>query len=360
MKVLVVDDEASVRSLCERALAAEGHKVRCAASGDEAIRMLGDGFELVLSDLTMPGQAGGIEVARSARAAGSADVILMTAHPELDSALCAMRQGVYDYLIKPFSVDSLAITVARCDEKRRLSAELTREKALRFELERTHAALTAMGKVRETFGQFATPEVARLILAGPEEFRKRGERRLVTVLFADVRGFTRFTRLVTPEAAVADVNAVLTVLIEVVQAAGGMVNKFTGDGIMAIFGAPLDMPGHAHGAARAALAAQGRLEALAEARRRAGAHPLRVGIGLNTGPAIAGCLGTTERTEYTVIGHAVNVAARFEAIAAPGQILVGGETAEAIEGKFALRSVGPLGLPGVDEPLEAFELLGPA
>jgi adenylate cyclase len=143
---------------------------------------------------------------------------------------------------------------------------------------------------------------------------------------------------------------------EAVRLEGGILNKFMGDGILAIFGAPLENKDHAASAARAAL----RMRELAvtpdRARALAGLRPLQLGIGINTGEAIAGCIGTKARTEYTVIGHTVNLGARIEQLAAPGQILLGPGTAAVLGGKFRLKSRGGEALRGVAQPVELWEL----
>ena len=138
---------------------------------------------------------------------------------------------------------------------------------------------------------------------------------------------------------------------------GGILNKFMGDGILAIFGAPLENKDHAASAARAALRIRDLAETPDKARALAGLRPLRLGIGINTGEAVAGCIGTKARTEYTVIGHSVNLGARIEQIAAPGQILLGPGTAELLGAEFKLESRGGTNLKGVAQPVELWELL---
>ena len=121
-----------------------------------------------------------------------------------------MKDGASDYLIKPFSVDALRMAVTRCADKRRLSQELIREKALRAELERACTNLARLEKVRESFGQFVTPEVAEFVLDHPQDFWKRGERKVVTILFADVRRFTPFSARVQPEEVVSALNDIFS------------------------------------------------------------------------------------------------------------------------------------------------------
>ena len=359
-RLLVVEDDASVRRAVVRMLEAAGHEVTAAGSGDEALTMLGVAFDLVLTDLRLPGGADGNEVVRRFRSAGSADVIIMTAFPQLDTAVQGLRDGAYDYLVKPVGEDQLRAVVGRCLEKRRLSAELAREKSLRAELQRAYAQLAELNRVRDIFGQFATPEVAGEVMTHPEDFWTRGERRRVTVMFADVRDFTVFAASVPPEEATLSLNEVFTVLQEAVRAEGGILNKFLGDGAMALFGAPVPLDAHEAAAVRAALRAQEGFRALAERRRAQGRSALGVGIGINTGEVMAGCLGSKERTEYSVIGSPINLAARLEKAAEAGQTLVGPETAAALAGAFELRDLGPRAFHGMAEPTPVRAVAGPA
>ena len=316
------------------------------------------GWDIVLTDFTMPGKMDGVELMWHVRAAGDADILLMTGYPTLDMAVQAVKGGAFDYLIKPFSLDTLLMAVKRCANKRELSQELAREKILREELHQAYAQLEQMEQIRETFGQFVTPEVAKFVLAGPQDFWKRGERKVVTVLFADVRSFTSFAECVEPEEAVSALNEIFALVIEAVQREGGILNKFIGDGLMALFGAPLPKKDHACTAARAALQARDAVESLAESRRKLGQHPLRIGIGLNTGEVVAGCLGTKDRAEYSVIGHTVNLGARLEEVAAPGQILLGPETDNLLRGAFELSETITLKIAGLSDPVPVTELIG--
>lgn len=354
LKILIVDDEKSMRDLAANVLKSAGHETATASTGDEALERLESGFELVLTDLDMPGNTNGTELTKRVRAETNADVIIMTGYPDLTSAIHAVREGAYDYLVKPFSPETLRMAIDRCAAKRYLSKELEREKSLRAELNRAYVELSQMQKVRDLFGQFATPEVARLVMAHPDDFWKRGERREVTVLFADVRGFTPYARAVSPEIAVDALNQIFDILVGAIQDQGGVVNKFLGDGVMGIFGAPQTLADHAAAAARAATKARTLLRFTATT---AGPSSLAVGFALNTGEVLAGCLGARGRSEYSVIGSAVNMAARIEKVAGPNEIVLGPDTAHRVSGLFALEARPPVALPGFPEPV-ALSLLG--
>lgn len=348
-KILVVEDDDGVRRAVVRMLQAAGHEATAAASGEEAVALVGGEFDVVLTDLMLGGAINGNEVTRRFRAGGFTDVIIMTAYPQLDTAIQGLRDGAYDYIAKPVSEEYLRVVVSRCLEKRRLSEELTRERELRAELHRAYTELASLSRVRDIFGQFATPEVAEIVMTHPEDFLTRGERRRVTVMFADVRDFTPYAASVPPEQTTAAMNEIFGVLQDALRAEGGILNKFLGDGAMALFGAPIPLKGHEAAAVRAALRAQEGYAALAERRRARGLAPLGVGIGINTGLVVAGCLGSKTRTEYSVIGAPINLAARLEKAAGAGQVLVGPETAAALGAEFELRDLGERRFHGISE-----------
>lgn len=351
MRILVVDDDASVREVSARALRADGHEVSTADDGAQALSRLAEPWDIILTDLSMPGEVDGLELLRRVKETASADVILTTGFAELNVAIQAIKLGAYDFITKPSTVETLQAAVRRCAAKRELSAELSRERALRSELER-------MQRVKETFGHFVTPEVVNFVLSLPEDGRKNSARRKVTVLFADVRRFTAFAESIPPEEAVETLNEMFSGIVSAVQAEGGILNKFLGDGVLALFGAPLDLEGQERAAARAALASMTAARKLADARRSRGLTPLDLGIAVNTGMVVAGCLGTQDRTEYSVIGHAVNLAARLNAAAKPGQILLGPGTVSGLGVGFSVVERGPMNLAGVTEAIPVCELLG--
>lgn len=225
-------------------------------------------------------------------------------------------------------------------------------------LEQAHEDRLRLEKAREVFGLFTTPEVARFALEHMDHLARHGERATVTVLFADVRRFTPYASTVPPEEAVAALNEIFDHVVRAVAEEGGILNKFLGDGVMALFGAPVVLGDHAAAAARAAIRIQQAVERMAGACASEGRPALRVGIGINTGETVAGYIGARERIEYSVIGHAVNLAARLEKAAGAGQVLVGPSTAERLSDgpAFAVRALGQRQLPGLTQPVEVFEL----
>jgi class 3 adenylate cyclase len=178
---------------------------------------------------------------------------------------------------------------------------------------------------------------------------------MVTTLFAEIRGFTPFAARVTPAEAVEALNEIFARVCEIVGGEQGIVDRVLGDGMLAIFGAPYACEQHASAAARAALEVRTALATPLGHRERRG-KALEVGVGLNTGSVIAGAVAARDRSAYTVLGHAVNVAARLAANADASQILIGPGTAALLPSDFDVRDRGTLVLPGIG-PTAVFELV---
>lgn len=221
-------------------------------------------------------------------------------------------------------------------------------------------------RTRTTLGRYLSPAVVEEVLKAPGRVALGGRRLDVTVMFADIRGFTSFAEGRDPEHVVEVLNACLSMMVEAVFREGGMLDKFTGDGVMAVFGAPVPREDHALRAARAALAISrtcgwgptGGGVAAAHDAGGAGVNDVKlsVGVGMASGEALVGNIGTLARMDYTAIGDVVNIAARLEGMAGPGQVLVCGRTYQAIQGLVEARRVGSVEVKGRSLPVEVYEL----
>ncbi|MGE3536947.1 MAG: adenylate/guanylate cyclase domain-containing protein [Candidatus Tectimicrobiota bacterium] len=177
--------------------------------------------------------------------------------------------------------------------------------------------------LRETFSRYLSAQVMDEVLSGADFRSLRNARRDVSVLFADIRNFTTFAERHQPEQVVDVLNEYFEALVQVLFEHQGTLDKFLGDGLLALFGTPLAQPDHSARAVQAALAMQRAVIRLNSARQRRGQPTLQMGIGLNTGAAIVGNIGSERRMEYTVVGDMVNVAQRLQALASGGEILIG-------------------------------------
>jgi adenylate cyclase len=212
--------------------------------------------------------------------------------------------------------------------------------------------------IKRAFTRYVAREVVMEILKDPDKIVLTGERRDVTVLFCDVRGFTSISERLSPEEVVALLNAFYTLMIDTTFKHDGTLDKFLGDGVMAVFGAPIFHPDHPVRALRTALAMQAGIRELSARRVAEGRPALKIGIGVNAGSAVAGNVGTEARMEYTVIGDSVNLASRLESYAKPGQILVTAAMYALVKDAIEGRALGRIKVRGKEEELEVYEVLG--
>jgi len=218
-------------------------------------------------------------------------------------------------------------------------------------------------KMKRLFGQYVSRDVFAQLVSNPELARLGGSRRDMTVLFSDIRGFTTMTERGQPEEIVALLNEYFTRMVDIVFKHHGTLDKFVGDMVMALFGAPVDDPQHAEHAVAAALEMTEELRRLNEQWKAAGRFAdLDIGIGVNTGPMIAGNIGSEAIMSYTVIGDAVNLGSRLESLNKQygTRIIISDATRERLNGAYRLRPLGDVVVKGKSQPVAIFELLGRA
>ncbi|WP_437289571.1 adenylate/guanylate cyclase domain-containing protein [Sorangium sp. So ce406] len=232
---------------------------------------------------------------------------------------------------------------ARRDEIGELTTSLRRMAA---DLEQGEADIAREAKLRGDLGRFMDRAVVDAIVRGEHPLALGGKRAAVSVLFADVVGFTPLAESRDAERMVALLNELFSMLTEIVFRHGGTVDKFIGDCVMAVWGAPLPQEDHARRALAAAEDMMRFLETANEEWRERYDIEIRLGVGVNSGEAIVGNIGSDKRMEYTVIGDVVNVASRLEAIAAPNQVLVSEATRLLAGDAFPLRALGERNLTG--------------
>jgi adenylate cyclase len=276
------------------------------------------------------------------------------------SAMCAPLWNT-DQVIGIIHVDSPMLTNCFTLNDLDLLTALANYAAVAIERARLNDKVVAEEKKRERLGRFLSPQVTNRILNTAEsQWAALGapEIREVTVLFADIVGFTSMAEKMSPAAVSLLLSDYLSRMTDVVFKYEGTVDKYIGDAIMAIFGAPLDMPDHAARAIRAALEMRERLEEF-NAERREG-PVLRFRVGINSGKAVAGEIGSVNKKEYTVLGDTVNTASRLESsVAKPMMIVIGENTHAAVEQEFACRPLGPATLKGKEKEVAVYEVLGP-
>jgi len=296
------------RMVLQRNLEHEGHAVRIAADGRAALELLrSEPFDVVLLDVLMPEMDGFelLELIQSDDGLRETPVIMISALEDMRSVVRCIELGAEDYLPKPFDPVLLRARINGCLTKKRL-----RDVERRYQDERHR-------RVRDLFARFVPEAVVEEVLEhADEDLRLGGERRTATVMFCDLRDFTTFAEARPPELVIDVLNRYLSAMSDVILGHGGTLIGFLGDGIIAVFGAPIEQGDHADRALNATREMVG--EALdgfnGWLQEEDIGEGFRMGVGLNSGVIMAGNVGSERRLEYTVIGDTTNTAARLEAM----------------------------------------------
>ena len=331
-RLLVADDNKVNRLLLTRSLELQGHRVSSAENGRVALEMLrADAFDLLLLDMEMPEMDGFQVLEQLATEPKLRDLPVLVTSSLVGVAHVArcIELGAEDYLPKPVNPVLLKARINSSLEKKRLRDQQ-----------------------KELVRRFATSEVA----ADMQEsgFTLGGKRIHGTVMFSDIRGFTALVESQPPEETIELLNTYYTLMFDAISGQGGVVNQMIGDGLMAIFGAPLPLEEPALAAVRAALDMIEMIELLNAEREPAGKKAITIGIA--TGEMIAGYTGTQTRATYTCIGDAVNLAARLEAHTkeAGRMILIDAETRAALGEGVSVQALGAVPFRGKAAAVEVF------
>jgi len=288
--LLIVDDNKVNRILLARGLEQEGHKIETAENGKQALEMLKRGsYDLVLLDIEMPEMNGYqvLEACLQDDELSNLPIIMTSSLDELDAVVKCVELGAEDYLNKPVNPILLRARVNASLEKKRLRDEQ-----------------------RKLIRTFATKEVAEELLK--TGFSLGGKFVDATVMFADIRSFTTITEARSPAEIIEMLNDFYALMFEAVTSHGGSVNQMTGDGFMAIFGAPVQHEDHGERAVNAGLEMLELLAGFNENQSMQDKVQIKIGIGIASGRMVAGFTGTQHRATYTCVGDTVNLAARIE------------------------------------------------
>jgi adenylate cyclase len=289
--ILVVDDNRVNRLLLGRALEQLGHTVTFAENGRLALEVLRQRpVDLVLLDIEMPEMDGYqvLEELGSDLRLRDMPVVMMSSVEEVDSVARCIEMGAEDYLFKPVNPVLLRARVGASLEKKRLR-----------------------DRQRELFRKFATAEVAEELLT--TGLALGGKHVEASVMFSDIRAFTSLAETLSPADTIELLNSYYTLMFDAIGGQGGIVNQMLGDGLMAIFGAPLPRADHRQGAVRASLEMLELIGGFNREQAARGGAEIRIGIGIASGPLVAGFTGTERRVTYTCVGDTVNLAAHLEA-----------------------------------------------
>jgi adenylate cyclase len=237
-----------------------------------------------------------------------------------------------------------------------LISAVASQTAIAVENARAHERLAREEVARANYSRFLPEYVVKQMLENPESFKLGGVTQGITVLFADIRGFTSIAEHAPPEKIVGLLNRYFSAMTDIIFAHGGTLDKYLGDGLMALFGAPTTTPEDASNALNTAVAMQRRILGINMELREEGLLEIGVGIGLHTGEAIVGYIGSERRSEYTAIGDTVNTASRLESNARGGEILLSDATAKAAHSRYKLLPRDPITVKNREQPVVLWEV----
>ncbi len=285
---------------------------------------------------------------------------------QFSGAESIVSQGVRSTICAPLITESNVHGVVYADRLDPFSAftqddlelisAVAAQTAVAVEMIKAHKRLAREEVARANYSRFMPEYVVKELLERPDSFKLGGVNQTITVLFADIRGFTAFSEEQNPERVVGLLNNYFSAMSEVIFENGGTLDKYIGDGLMALFGAPHASPNDADNAVKAAVAMQNRVQTLNKELKAEGYNEIATGIGLHTGIATIGYIGSERRSEYTAIGDTVNLASRLESNAKGGQILISEATGKACTETFQIRKCEPLTVKNRIEPVSLFEV----
>lgn len=291
----------------------------------------------------------------------------VSADESLQGAASIVSQGVRSTICAPLVTqsgvhgviyaDRLDPFAAFTEEHLALISAVAAQAAVTVETVKAHEQLAREEVARANYSRFMPDYVVKQLLEDPDSFRLGGVNQTITVLFADIRGFTSLSETEQPEKIVALLNRYFSAISEIIFGNGGTLDKYIGDGIMAIFGAPTATPDDARNAVKTAIEMQRKVAELNPQLKADGFAEIAIGVGLHTGVATVGYIGSDLRSEYTAIGDTVNLSARLESNTKGGQILISGATAAAAGDIFPLVRRDPLTVKNRLQPVDVFEVV---
>lgn len=341
MRILVADDNRENIELVVDILGLTNHEVLSVMDSTQAIQIALDKQpDLVLLDVNMPGISG-FEVCERLKndpRTSHIHIIMLTAMADVDSRVKGLQLGADDYLTKPFSPKELLARIARSLRNKSSSDDLRRETQ----------------HTRLTFERFVAPQVVEQLLKSPGSLTLGGQTQEVAVMFADLEGFTSLSERIQPERLLQILNVYHALIGKVIGLYGGIIDKFIGDAVMALYNTPVRQEDYMARAVKSALHIQDQIYWLHQ--QLEPEFRLVVNFGISQGSAVVGNVGTQNQMNFTAIGDTVNVAARLEDLAAKGQILVTQAVYEATQDFVVGRSRGYLNVKGRREPINVVQI----
>lgn len=351
-RILIVDDVQANIQVIGNILLTQKYNITFANNGEDAIKTAEKvHLDLILLDVMMPG-INGYETCRRLKKSEKAKdvpVIFMTALSEVTDKLEGFRAGAVDYITKPFESEEVLA---------RVRTQLTINK-LRQDLELRVKELEKSNKlIRRIFGTYLSDEIVNSILDTPDLVTPGGESRVITILCADLRGFSVISDSLAPASVLEIINKFFAAMTDVIRKYNGTIDELMGDAILALFGAPLPSEDHADSALKCAIEMQLLMNDVNRELHEAGLPMLRVGIGIHSGEVIVGNIGSQKRMKYGVVGRNANLAFRIESYTVGGQVLISEDTYNLLSFKALIKNSFKVNPKGVKKPVRLYDVSG--
>ncbi len=343
-KILIVDDEPDlavlVRQRFRKHIRDGVYTFTMAGDGLEALEHLENDaeIEIVLTDINMPRMDGLTLLSKIASLDRRLQAVVVSAYGDLGNIRIAMNRGSFDFLMKPIDLHDLEITINKAKDR------VNQQKKA--------------AQVRETFGRYLSDEVVATLLSNPDALKLGGEKKKVTILMSDLRGFSLISEHLPPEQVVDVLNIYLGKMADIITDHQGTIDEFIGDAILVIFGGLIQGEDDAARAVACALHMQSAMSEVNAELKKNGLPSLEMGIGINTGEVVVGNIGSQTRAKYGVVGSQVNLTARIESYTVGGQILISDGTREEVNSIVQLGREMKLSAKGYSDPINIYEVEG--
>ena len=341
-KILIVEDaETNIDILMDTL--GEDYEISVATDGETALEIIEEDEipDLILLDIMMPG-IDGYETCRRIKEipkSKNIPIIFITGKTDTQDMIKGFQVGGVDYITKPF-------------HKEEVSARIRNHLELQFLRKQNEE------KMKATMARYLGSELVETLMESGEEVMRTSEHE-VTILFSDIRDFTTLSEKLGAQETINLLNSYFDQMVSCIQHEKGMLDKFIGDAIMAVFGAPIPFEDHADCGVRSAISMVRALQAFNREQMKQGKTSIHIGIGLNSSPAVTGNIGSSKRMDYTVIGDGVNLAARLEGATKyyGAQIIISENTLKELRGDYQTRELDLIYLKGKTQPSRIYEIL---
>ncbi len=342
VRVLIADDNPDSRQLTKDIMLTMQFDVITAYDGPSALTSAQTNMpDLIILDINMPGMTGFdvCSVLKSNEETTHIPILMLTARDDVENRIKGLDVGADDYLTKPFN-------------PRELMARVETRMRAKFETDDLRATQQI---IRQTFERFVHPSVVNELLLNPTRVQLGGQLQEISVMFVDLEGFTSISEYTEPEMLLSILNQYHELIVSIIQQHNGTIDKFLGDGVMALYNTPLPLADHALFAVQTALLIRDGLKKFHD--RFEPQYKMSINFGIHTGSAVVGNVGTPQIMDFTAVGDTVNIASRLQGLAHQNQILISEATYLLVQKWITVKPLGPITVKNRMEAVMVYEVV---